>query len=392
VRYRSVALAVAGLLGLVLGLWILDWWALRLAHGELHANLRSIDACQYGGRCEHWTNGGILSIAILVAGSLLGVVTVAIAGVRMLGAQIGPRLIRVQIMLALLTLAGAVVMMAMTPAQLAGAGVAIGGWATVVGIMLCGASGLALLRGDDPLGEGALYTPVKVEVSAEVVQSNVKLAGATIPPFAVAQRTGTTLPPMAAVTAAAAAQGGTVPPWQPAIKDLVHTEAESPRRRSTRAPYTAPPTFDAARQTLRFVVADAAIGPDGLVVTLEDHRKIDLPWRVFTGAAARQLPPGPPFDKLIVVDLGTIGGAPLRFLPSTRVNYAELPGGAAPNSRENLRRLVAHVKTQQPTFGVEHDSAAFFAGGREPPALMSLKQFMTYDEQYAGVIGALPPA
>jgi hypothetical protein len=126
-------------------------------------------------------------------------------------------------------------------------------------------------------------------------------------------------------------------------------------------------------------------------VTLEDHRKIELAWRVFTRASARQLPAGPPFDKLLVVDLGTIGGAPLRFLPSSRVNYADLPGGAAPSSRENLRRLVAHVKTKQPTFGVEHDSEAFFAGGRDAPALASLKQFMAYDEQYSGVIGSAPP-
>jgi hypothetical protein len=300
--------------------------------------------------------------------------------------------IRAQIGLALLVLGGTGVMFAMTPDRLGGAGIAYGLWVTLVATILSAAAGITVLGGDDPLGEGVLYKPVKVDVSSDVVDANARLAGATIPPFAIAQRTGSTLPPMAQVTAAAAAQGHTVPPWQPTIKDAAHVEAPSPRRRSTRLPYTAPPSFDAARQSLRFVVAEATVGDTGITVTLEDHRKLELAWRVFTRASARQLPPGPPFDKLIVVDLATLGGAPLRFLPSSRVNYADLPGGAAPNSRENLRRLVAHVKTQQPTFGVEHESAEFFAGGREPPAFAALKQFVTYDEQYAGVIGAPPEA
>jgi hypothetical protein len=299
-------------------------------------------------------------------------------------------------LLSLLVLGGAGTLLAITPDGLSGAGVAIGGWVTVVAAILSTASALGIGRGEDPLGEGTLYRPVKVEVPAAVMDANAKYAGATIPPFAIAQRAAhpSSVPPMAAVTAAAAAAanqaGGTSPPWQPAIRDHAHTEAPAPRRSSTRAPFTAPPPFDTARQTLRFVVAEATIGPDALTVTLEDHRKIELAWKVFNRASARQLPAGPPFDKLIVVDLCTIGGAPLRFLPSSRVNYADLPGGAAPNSRENLRRLVAHVKVLQPTFGVEHESAEFFAGGREPPALSSLRQFVAYDEQYAGVIGTDP--
>jgi hypothetical protein len=376
VRRAPVVLAAAGGLALLLGVWVLDWWAMEAPHGTVHANLRRVEACSAAlGKCQTWPLSGPLATALLVAGSLLALATIALGALRWNGATVSPRLVRTQVMLALLTLAGAVIQMVMTPSKLTGADPTVGAWVTLAGIILAGASGISALLGADEFGAGAFYTPVKVDVPADVMETNAKVAGATIPPFAIAQRGGNTLPPSAAA-------------WQPSIKEIAHTEPEAPRRRSTRAPYTAPPTFDAARQALRFVVAEAAIGDDGLAVTLEDHRKLVVPWKQLTAAAARQLPPGPPFDKLIVVDLVTLGGAPLRFLPSTRVNYADLPGGAAPGSRENLRRLVAHVRTMQPTFGVEHDSTAFFAGGREPPALTSLKQFMTYDEQYSGVIGA----
>lgn len=389
-RWRTPVIAAAGLIGLVLGVWVMDWWSLESGGVEVHANLRRIEACR-GDRCTGGETTGFLSLAVLVGGTLLAVITALIVGLRFTGVTVGRTVSRLHLTIALLVLAGASTMLAITPDGLTGAGFAIGGWVTVISSILCVVSALAFVAGDDPLGEGRLYRPVKVEVPAAVLDENAKYAGATIPPFAIAQRTGKLTPPMAALAAATARQGtGSAPPWQPAIKDIAHVEAPAPRRSSTRAPFTAPPPFDAARQALRFVVAEAALGPDAITVTLEDHRKIELPWNVFNRASARQLPAGAPFDKLIVVDLCTIGGAPLRFLPSSRVNYADLPGGAAPNSRENLRRLVAHVKTKQPTFGVEHDSAAFFAGGREPPAFGSLKQFVAYDEQYAGVIGSIP--
>lgn len=389
-RWRPVLLAGAALVALVLGLWVFRWWHLQLAAGEVSANLRRIEACN-ASKCQTWSITGILPMAVLVSGSLLAVVTAVLGALDAVGTPVGNKLVKLQVGFALAVLVGSATMLAMTPNELSGAGIALGGWSTVVGAVLAIAAGIAVLAGDDPFGEGAKYVPVKVEVPADVVESNARLEGATIPPFVIAQRrSGIATTPMQQVTQAAAVSGAS-PTWQPPIKDSVHTEAPSPRRRSTRLPYTAPPTFDAARQTLRFVVAEAAITATGITATLEDHRKVELAWKVFNRACARQLPPGAPYDKLIVVDVCTIGGAPLRFLPSTRVNYADLPGGAAPNSRENLRRLVTHVKAQQPTFGVEHESSEFFAGGREPPALATLKQFVTYDEQYTGVIGTPPP-
>jgi hypothetical protein len=395
-RSRSVALAIAGVVALVLGLWVLDWWSLRLPGGELHADLRSIEACS-GARCATAVQSGIFPLLMLIAGNVLALATALVAVLSLTGTPPGPMLVKLQVGFSILAMGGAGILLSITPTGLGGADFAIGGWVTLAATIVCAAAGITILQGDDPLGEGVRQTPVKVDVSPEVVDANVRMAGATIPPFAVAQRLAsasmmpykdriTAAPPMGAP----AATGATVPPWQPALKDLTHTEAPQPRRRSTRAPHTAPPSFDAARMALRFVVAEATIGDAGLVVTLEDHRKLDLPWKAFTRAAARLLPPDPPFNKLIVVDLCTVGGQPLRFLPSTRVNYAALPGGAAPNSRENLRRLVAHVKSKQPTFGVEHDSAAFFAGSREPPACATLKQFVAYDEQYQGWIGPTP--
>jgi hypothetical protein len=392
---RSVALAAIGVVALVLGVWVLDWWVLRLPGGELHATLRTIEACS-GARCSTAANSAILPLLMLVGGTALAVVTLALAVLGATGSTPGSILVKLQVGLCLYAAGNAATLLAITPGGLGGADFALGGWVTLAASVVSVAAGIAILRGDDPLGEGAQYTPVRVDVSPEVVDANVRMMGATIPPSAVAQRmaSASMLPFKDRVTAppplGAPAPGTTVPPWQPAIREHVHTEAPPPRRRSTRAPHTAPPSFDAARMALRFVVAEAAIGDDGLTATLEDHRKVELPWKAFTRAAARLLPPDPPFSRLVVVDLCTVGGQPLRFLPSTRVNYTALPDGAAPNSRENLRRLVALVKTRQATFGVEHDSAAFFAGGREPPACATLRQFVAYDEQYTGWIGPTP--
>ena len=392
-RSRSVALAIAGVVALVLGLWVLDWWSLRLPNGELHANLRSIEACS-GARCETVVQGGIFPLLMLIAGNVLALATALVAALSLTGTTPGPMLVKLQVGCSLLAMGGAGVLLSITPTGLGGADFAIGAWVTLAATIVCAAAGITILKGDDPLGEGARYTPVKVDVSQEVVDANVKMMGATIPPFAVAQRmASTSMSPYrdrassTSPVGAPAATGATVPPWQPAVKDLAHTDAQQPRRRSTRAPHTAPPSFDAARMALRFVVADATIGDAGLVVTLEDHRKLDLPWKAFTRAAARLLPPDPPFNKLVVVDLCTVGGQPLRFLPSTRVNYAALDGGAAPNSRENLRRLVAHVKAKQPTFGLEHDSSAFFAGAASRPrARRSSSSWRTTSSTRAGSV------
>src|SRR5512134_511524 len=133
-RWRSAALAGAGLIGLVLGLWLLDWWSLRTPSGEVHANLRRIEACT-AVKCQQWSNAGPLSIAVLVGGSVLGAVTAAIGALQLAGAQLGPRFVRLQIGLALLVLAGVGVMFAMAPDHLGGVRIAPGLWVTLVAVI-----------------------------------------------------------------------------------------------------------------------------------------------------------------------------------------------------------------------------------------------------------------
>ena len=345
-RTWVLTLAGLGIAGLVLGLWVLDWWSLERPAGTLRADLRRIEACD-GARCVAGVTGGVIATAVLAGGTLLAILTAVLAALHLTGAQLAPRLVRVQIGLATLVLGATVVVIGAMPDGVGGAGTTWGAWATVVGVVASVALGFGLARGEDPLGEGRRFQPIKVDVPRA-------------PP-------ATSTPPP--------------------IKEVVHVDAPAARRRSTRPIYTSPPGFDAGRQALRFVVAEATISDSGLAGTLEDHHPFDLPWSVFVRAAARQLPPGPPFDRTIVVDLITAGGSPLRFLASTRVNYAALPGGAAPASRENLRKLIAHAMNRHAGCVVEPDSAEFFSGAREPPVCASLKQFVTYDEQFTGAIG-----
>jgi hypothetical protein len=81
------------------------------------------------------------------------------------------------------------------------------------------------------------------------------------------------------------------------------------------------------------------------------------------------------------VDLVTKAG-PVRLVPSSRVDYATLPGGMAPNTRENWRRLVALAREQNPAIAIEAESADFFAGGRDAPMFTAWKKFLEWDRRY----------
>jgi hypothetical protein len=142
-----------------------------------------------------------------------------------------------------------------------------------------------------------------------------------------------------------------------------------------------PVASDAARGALRFVVVDGTITPTGLTLRMERNVERVVAWSDIVEVVARRMPPDPPFEKLTFVDLVTASG-PVRLLPSSRLDYASLPGGMAPNTRENLRRLVALAREQHPAIAIEAESADFFAGGRDALMFAAFKKFQEWERRY----------
>ena len=153
---------------------------------------------------------------------------------------------------------------------------------------------------------------------------------------------------------------------------------------------------DATAELLRFVVRELELGARGLTARGGGGTR-ELSWADLAEVHAGQLPADAPFERLHFVDLVPAGpprpGAPyrpdgpaplaepLRLLPSTRVNYGALPGGAATTSLDNLRRLVAHAQTQQPALTLDAETTAFSTGG-QARRYLAVEQFARYDARY----------
>lgn len=142
-----------------------------------------------------------------------------------------------------------------------------------------------------------------------------------------------------------------------------------------------PVASDAARGTLRFVVVDGTITPTGLTLRMERNVERVIAWSDVVEVVARRMPPDPPYEKLTFVDLVTTSG-PVRLLPSSRLDYASLPGGMAPNTRENLRRLAALAREKNPAIAIEAESGDFFAGGRDALMFTAFKKFQEWERRY----------
>lgn len=160
--------------------------------------------------------------------------------------------------------------------------------------------------------------------------------------------------------------------------------AASPSKGAVQVAPAAPVAADATRGALRFVVAEGTLTATGLVVRLDRGEPRALRWSEIVEVAARRMPPDPPYEKTAFVDLVTAAGPPVRLLPTTRLDLAVLPGGIAPNTKENWRRLVAHARERNPNLALDAESAGFFAGDRDPPMFPALKEFVEWDRRYDG--------
>jgi len=337
---------------ILLGLFGLDWWAFSSEFGRVSVDLRGAQLCLGPFGCNEIPMrqlGGSFGLFARITFAVGLVSAGGLAWVAALRATTGnadvPFARAIGAACALL-LASAILTLFAFPPDNAAEGLGRGGWATVGGALLGVIAVYYVGAGRDAYGEGRAE-PIRV-VPAPLT-----------PPAAT--------PPRSVYDYEAVGRR--------ARRDSTGTT------KTGRVTPAGPAAVDALREALRFVVNEGAIGAVGLDVRLDRGGYRTVRWSEIRCVVARRLPPDPPYEKAIFVDLITDAG-PLRLLPSSRLDYHALPGGAAPNSRENLRRLVALAHQHNPRLVLDAQSADFFRGGREPPMFTALKKFAEYDTQY----------
>ena len=99
----------------------------------------------------------------------------------------------------------------------------------------------------------------------------------------------------------------------------------------------------------------------------------------------RQLPPDPPGDSGVILDLvAYVGGRwePARVFGTRIVNYGALSGGASTARLENLRRFARHVSERHPAVAVDEETLGFLESQKAPARSVNMTQFTEYDALY----------
>jgi hypothetical protein len=138
-----------------------------------------------------------------------------------------------------------------------------------------------------------------------------------------------------------------------------------------------------AAMKLRFATRECTLSADGLVAKGSDGGERRLGFRDVASVFVRQLPSDPPFERALFVDLVPASAPPVRLMAATRVNYASLPGGAAPTALENLRRLARAVVQANTAVQLDPETKAF-VDGKPPASFGGLGQFASYDSRFTG--------
>ena len=144
-------------------------------------------------------------------------------------------------------------------------------------------------------------------------------------------------------------------------------------------------SVDAAAKALRFLARKCEIAEAGLRVTTPEGRAHEVPWSGIGRIVARQLPPDPPWEAGLFLDIvAHIDGRwqPLRLFTTTLVNFAALGGEASTSRMDNLRRLARHLRERQPTVALDDDTLAFVEGTKPPARLVNTTQLAEYDSVY----------
>ncbi len=145
-----------------------------------------------------------------------------------------------------------------------------------------------------------------------------------------------------------------------------------------------PTGVDAARKSLRFIAHKCEIGETGLRVTLSSGEAREIAFDQVTALVARQLPPDPPWDGALLLDIVPQKAAspePVRIFGSTIVNYAAIPGGNT-NRLDNTRRLTAFLRDRCPGATLDAATEEFVRGPKVPQRFLNMTRFIEYDSTY----------
>jgi len=146
-----------------------------------------------------------------------------------------------------------------------------------------------------------------------------------------------------------------------------------------------PAGVDAARKSLRFVANKFEVGAEGFKATLSTGAVRAIRYDQVASLLARQLPPDPPWEGALIVDVvpgGDAASEPVRIFGNTVVNYAAIPGGNSSSRLDNTRRLTAFLRERCPQASVDEGTQEFIRGPKVPPRFANMTQFIEYDTTY----------
>ncbi|MBP9948328.1 MAG: hypothetical protein KBH14_18115 [Vicinamibacteria bacterium] len=142
---------------------------------------------------------------------------------------------------------------------------------------------------------------------------------------------------------------------------------------------------DAAKKSIRFIAHRCDIGEAGLRVTLASGDMREVAYGEIIGIVARQLPPDPPWDGALILDIvpsKELTGEPVRIFGTTVVNYAAIPGGGTTSRLDNTRRLIAFLRDRSPAAVLDEATQEFVRGPKVPQRFANMTQFIEYDATY----------
>ena len=139
-------------------------------------------------------------------------------------------------------------------------------------------------------------------------------------------------------------------------------------------------------QALRFTAHKCEVFDGGLRVTSTPGKTRDVRWSDVGRLVVRQLPPDPPWNASVLLDvIALVDGTrwePVRIFVTTFVNYGALPEGASTSRLENIRNLARHLRSQNPGVALDPETTAFLDGPGAPARFGNMTQFAEYDSHY----------
>jgi hypothetical protein len=154
----------------------------------------------------------------------------------------------------------------------------------------------------------------------------------------------------------------------------------------TRPPSVIPAagTPTALRNKLHYATARAVFHKSGIDAEREDGTHRNVLWLDVVGVVARRLPAEPPYAGETFVDLVSIAGATLRFLPWTELTGAALEDALATGDEsERARTFVQLVAMACPDARLDSATRTFLGGRGLAAQLPSSATLAQHDERLA---------